>query len=114
MVPLAAGEIVLLPFPFTDLSQTKVRPAACLADAGRGDWVLCQVTSNPYGDPLAVRLADPDFAIGGLQVTSFARPGKLFTANEALIIRSVGKLNDAAFRRIRDAVVALLAPPKAP
>lgn len=55
MVAPAAGEVVLIPFPFSDLSQTKVRPAICLADAGRGGWILCQVTSNPYGDPAAER-----------------------------------------------------------
>lgn len=50
MVTPTVGEVVLVPFPFSDLSQAKVRPALCLADAGRGDWVLCQITSNPYGD----------------------------------------------------------------
>ena len=44
----------LVPFPFSDLSQSKVRPAVCLAAAGRGDWVLCQITSSAYGDPAAV------------------------------------------------------------
>ncbi len=43
----ATGEVVLVPFPFSDLSAAKVRPAVVLADVGRGDWVLCQVTSNP-------------------------------------------------------------------
>ena len=44
----AAGEVVVVPFPFSDLTQSKVRPALCLADAGRGDRVLCQITSQPY------------------------------------------------------------------
>jgi len=51
MVAPSAGGIVLVPFPFSDLSQAKLRPAVALAHAGRGDWILCQVTSNPYGDP---------------------------------------------------------------
>ena len=38
MVIPAAGEVVLVPFPFSDLSQSKLRPAVCLADAGRGGW----------------------------------------------------------------------------
>ena len=114
MVAPSAGEVVLVPFPFSDLSQSKLRPAVVLADAGRGDWVLCQITSKPYGDPAAVPLDAPDFASGGLLVASFARPGKLFAANAALIVRSVGRLNDAAFQRVLDAVVKLLRPPAGP
>ena len=54
----AAGAVVLVQFPFSDLSRTKLRPAVVLADAGRGDYVLCQVTSKPYGDSRAVKLED--------------------------------------------------------
>ena len=111
MVTPAAGKVVLVPFPFSDLSQSKVRPAACLADAGRGDWVLCQITSSPYGDPAAVPLEAPDFASGGLLVASFARPGKLFTAHAGLLVRSVGVLTAPAFARVLSAVVAVLQPP---
>ena len=46
----AKGAVVLVRFPFSDLSRTKLRPAVVLADAGRGDRVLCQITSKPYGD----------------------------------------------------------------
>lgn len=42
MGTFAAGAVVLVPFPFSDLSQAKVRPAVVLGDAGRGDLVLCQ------------------------------------------------------------------------
>jgi mRNA interferase MazF len=114
VVSPAAGEVVLVPFPFSDLSQSKVRPAVCLADAGRGDWVLCQITSSPYGDPAAVPLGGADFGSGGLLVASFARPGKLFTAHAALMVRSVGVLNPGAFSRVLSAVVALLQPPVGP
>ena len=114
MVAPSAGEVVLVPFPFSDLSQSKVRPAMCLADAGRGDWVLCQITSTPYGDPAAVPLAAPDFAAGGLLVASVARPGKLFTAHAGLLVRSVGLLTPAAFARVLSAVVAVLQPPAVP
>ena len=86
MVAPAAVAVVLVRFPFSDLSQTKLRPAILLAGAGRGDWILCQVTSNPYGDSRAIKLEDVSFASGSLRVTSHARPGKLFTANRDLIV----------------------------
>lgn len=108
MGAFAAGAVVLVPFPFSDLSQSKLRPAVLLADAGRGDLVLCQVTSNPYGDPLAVTLSAADFSSGSLQLTSYARPGKLFTASDRLIVRQVRTLTSSARTRIVDAVVQLL------
>jgi mRNA interferase MazF len=114
VVTPAAGEVVLVPFPFSDLPQTKLRPAICLADVGRGDWILCQITSNPYGDPASEPLDAPDFASGGLLVASHARPGKLFTANAALMVRSVGRLNDAALRRVVGAVIGLFGPTTGP
>ena len=108
MVTFATGAVVLVPFPFSDLSQSKLRPAVALADAGRGDWILCQVTSNPYGDPQAIALNDESFAVGSLRVASYARPGKLFTANRNLIVTQVGALTAEAFRRIVEAVTAIL------
>lgn len=108
MAALARGGVVLVAFPFSDLSQTKLRPAVILADAGRNDFVLCQVTSTSYGDPLAVMLAHTDFASGSLQRTSYARPGKLFTASDQLLKGTVGHLTPDALQRIVDATVRLL------
>jgi mRNA interferase MazF len=107
MVPFAK-DVVLVPFPFSDLSRTKLRPAVVLAGADRGDWILCQITSNPYGDSRAVRMTDDDFATGSLRAISFARPGKLFTANRDLIVAQPAILNAGIFERIIEAVIAIL------
>jgi mRNA interferase MazF len=95
-------------FPFSDLSRTKLRPAVILADVGRGDWILCQVTSKLYGDARAIALTGESFVTGSLQVTSYARPGKLFTANRDLMVDQVGTLKEEAFEQIIEAVVAVL------
>jgi mRNA interferase MazF len=108
MVTPSAASVVLVSFPFSDLSRTKLRPAVVLACAGLDDWVLCQVTSNAYADAHAVEISDPDFLSGGLQRTSYARPGKLFTANRSLIVAEVGKLKGHPFESIIEAVVKLL------
>lgn len=89
MVTPSAGSVVLVSFPFSDLSRAKRRPAVVLADAGKGDWVLCQVTSKRYADAQACELTDDSFAKGSLRVTSYARPGKLFTANRSLIAEEI-------------------------
>jgi mRNA interferase MazF len=108
MVTFSAGAVVLVRFPFSDLSQTKLRPAVVLADAGRGDWILCQVTSKPYGDTRAIRLEDTSFSAGSLRVLSYARPGKLFTANQDLIVSEVATLKSQSLKQVVDAVVDLL------
>jgi hypothetical protein len=48
MVKLAVGTVVLVPFPFADLSATKLRPALVVASSSQGDWICAQITSNPY------------------------------------------------------------------
>jgi mRNA interferase MazF len=108
MGSFAAGQVVVVDFPFSDLIASKLRPAIVLAKAGRGDWILCQVTSNSYGDDNAIQIADPDVLSGSLHQTSFARPGKLFTAHASLISRTIGNLADAKLAAIRDAVVQII------
>lgn len=105
-----AGSVVLVPFPFSDLTQSKLRPAVVLADAGRGDLVLCQITSNAYADPLAVELSPNDVAQGSLHRISYARPGKLFTASDSLIVQQVATLTGRARTRIIDSVVRMFRP----
>jgi len=104
----AAGAVVLVRFPFSDLSQAKLRPAAVLADAGRGDRILCQITSKPYGDGSAIELTDGSFASGSLRVISYARPAKLFTANDSLIAAAIGVLKPTVLAEIVDAVTGIL------
>ena len=108
MVTPAAGSVVLVPFPFSDLSESKRRPAVVLADAGRGDWILCQITSKPYADARAVELADTDFAHGSLRLVSYARPAKLFTAHESLFVSEAGMLSAGSLKRITDEVVSVI------
>ena len=105
-VPL--GAVVLVRFPFSDLSQSKLRPAVVLAHAGRGDHVLCQVTSKPYGDLGAIELGHAAFASGSLRVTSYARPEKLITASPDLVTSDLALLKPDTFTRVVDAIVDLL------
>ena len=110
MGSFAAGSVVLVRFPFSDLSQSKLRPAVVLADSGRGDWLLCQITSKPYSDLRAIEITDRDFRTGSLRVISYARPAKLFTAHHILISSEIGVLSDGSLRRITDAIINLLQP----
>lgn len=85
-----------------------MRPAVVLADTGRGDYLLCQVTSKPYADQRAIQVMENDFKEGSLKVVSYARPGKLFTANQELIFCRIGQLHDSVTKKIITAVIGLL------
>lgn len=104
---LAAGQVVVLPFPYSDLTGHKLRPVLLLASVEHGDWVICQITSNPFSDPLAIPLTQASFTSGGLQHTSYVRPSKLFTAHMSLIAAHAGTLKDDVLDAIRESVISV-------
>ena len=104
MGTFTAGSVVLIPFPFSDLSRTKLRPAVVLATLDKDDCILCQITSQPY-DTHAIELNQQDFAEGSLQRTRYARPGKLFTAHQSLLQSEAGKLTTSSLNALREKVV---------
>jgi mRNA interferase MazF len=69
---------------------------------------LCQITSNPYADPSAIKLNEDAFASGSLQRVSYARPNKLFTAHESLFSGIAGGLTAAAHQTVVEAVVSIV------
>jgi len=88
MEHIVKGSVVAIQFPFSDLKSTKLRPALVMAVLERDDLILAQITSKHYSDKYAVIAQSDDFSEGSLLVTSYIRPGKLFTAN-ASIVRSI-------------------------
>lgn len=104
----SAGSVVLVPFPFSDLTGAKLRPAVVLAATVRRDWILCPVTSNPYSDASAVPVLDGDFQRGGWRRASFARPGKLFTASNRLLVSEEGTLRPGKLASVVQAVISIL------
>lgn len=56
MARLVGGDVVVVPFPFTDLASVKVRPALVLVALTRGDVILCQITSQSGGHPESISI----------------------------------------------------------
>jgi len=109
MARFVSGEVIVVPFPFTDLSSAKVRPALVLASLSRGDVILCQITSQAAGHPEAIPVLAADFEPGGgLHRASFALPHRLVTANEVCVRRAVGRLKPAKLQEIRERVCATI------
>lgn len=94
---LSKGDVVLVEFPFTDLSQTKLRPAIVLAVSARFDEItLCFVSSQAVdtleSNEFALHPTDPEFAETGLRVASKIRVTRITTLNSLLIRRRLGRL----------------------
>jgi len=104
------GGVVVVPFPFSDLTQAKRRPALVLAELEGDDLILCQITSRAVSDGYAVALSDADFANGGLRLESNIRPNRLFTADNAIVLYRVGSVASAKLAEVVDRVVSILRP----
>jgi mRNA interferase MazF len=103
----AIGDVVLVPFPYSDLTGFKRRPALVVASADRGDVVMCQITSRAYADSSAIAIGDDSFTAGGLSRPSFVRAGKLFTGSASLVLKTLGTLDESTNHRIRESLRAM-------
>jgi mRNA interferase MazF len=108
MAIFAKGSIVIVPYPFSDLTGLKLRPALVLAQVSEGDYILCQITSKPYSSRIIVEIDPAMNPSSGLAHTSFARPEKLFTAHDSIIREQIGKLRTAQLFTIVAEVVKLI------
>jgi mRNA interferase MazF len=98
------GTIVIINFPFSDLSAVKKLPALVIADWGSDDVILAQITSIANKDVYAIELNSENFSSGSLMKTSFIRPNKLFTADKRMFLQIVGKLTD---KKIKEVMIRL-------
>ena len=85
------GEVVVIPFPQTDLKTGKRRPALVLVDLPGDDLILCQITSRTRLDESSVLLDVADFERGKLHQPSFIRPQRLFTVEQRVILYASGR-----------------------
>lgn len=87
---------MILPFPYADVSGTKIRPAVIVSSWPNRidfDYLLCLISSKSKEYALNVRIEAQDFVAGSLPLTSYIRPWYLFTAQESVIKRCAGKLS---------------------
>ncbi|MBM3415961.1 MAG: type II toxin-antitoxin system PemK/MazF family toxin [Bacteroidetes bacterium] len=108
MARFIKGDIVVVPFPFSDLSGTKRRSAFVLANLPGSDIILCQATSRFKKDKFAVEISQIDFASGGLPILSYVRPNRIFTADKSIIVRKAGTLKSLVSESIISRVVSII------
>ncbi len=107
MEGLVKGDVVVLPFPFSDLTKSKKRPALIVADLDGDDVILCQITSQARADRYSAIITNSDFNKGNLDLTSVVRPNRLFTADKSIILYKVGILNDSKIKEVEKEIVRI-------
>lgn len=100
MAGFVKGDVVIVPFPFSDLTQSKRRPALVIATLRGDDLILCQITSRLISDSYAIELENSDFRNGSLKQSSNIRPNRLFTADQQIIVSRAGQINSGKLQEV--------------
>lgn len=108
MEKFVKGDVVVVPFPFSDLTRAKRRPALAVAELESDDIILCQITSQQISDKYSIRLEDSDFENGTLKRTSNIRPNRLFTADRQIILYRAGHLKSGRTREVVERIIDIL------
>lgn len=110
-----AGQIVLVLFPFTNLSGAKLRPVLMLRQASVqfDDWLVCMVSSqlrqaDQQIDEMLLP-SDADFAATGLKMPSVLRLSRLAVLESSLLMGSLGKIDYERLQRIRQKLAVWIA-----
>ena len=102
------GDVVVVPFPFSDLTASKKRPALVVAALTGDDVILCQITSKAVSDSYAIPLSDTDFASGTLRQDSNIRPNRLFTADSNIVLYRAGALTAEKVKAVVAKIVEIM------
>jgi mRNA interferase MazF len=102
------GDVVVLPFPFSDLTTSKKRPAVVVASLTGDDVLVCQITSKTVSDHYSVPVTSADFATGKLHHDSNIRPNRLFTADSAIVLYRAGKLTANKMAEVTAKIVQIV------
>jgi len=101
------GDVVVLPFPYTDLSSSKKRPALVVANLRGENIILAQITTKLRSDEDIINLKNSDFASGSLKIDSFVMPSILFTAESSTIEYKAGKLKSDKIKEVEKKLIEI-------
>lgn len=102
MEKFVKGDVVVTPFPFSDLTSSVKRPALVVANLQGDDFILCQITSKQREDPYQISLNDKDFSKGKLNVACFIKPSIIFTIRNSIILYKAGTINKKKIKEVED------------
>ncbi len=101
------GDVVVTPFPFSDLTANKKRPALVIADLTGDDIIICLITSQNAKDNYAISLASNDLANGQLRQDSNIRPNRLFTIDAKIILYRIDTLKKEKTEKVMEKIIEI-------
>ena len=108
MAKFIRGDIVVIPFPFSDFSQSKRRPALIIATLEGDDAILCQITSKTIKDIYAISIDDSDFDAGNLKQPGNIRHNRLFTADSQIILYRAGHIRNDKMNQVVGKLIEII------
>lgn len=95
------GDIVLIPYPYTDLSGSKQRPAVIVSreSANKGNYIVAKITSVIRSDAFSFQISPSDID-RELKSKSEVRTNELFTVSESIIIKKFGSFKRPPLERL--------------
>jgi mRNA interferase MazF len=102
-------DIVLMPFPYSDLTNAKKRPALIISNEklNNTEDVICSlITSNPPDNGILIEAKD--FSSGKLPFKSWVKPQRIFTINQGIIIKKICSVDDKFHKKVINEINALL------
>ncbi len=99
------GDILIVPFPFSDLSTVRQRPVLVLSNLkynkSSEDLVTCGITSNIKDSNYSMLIDNKNLLEGSIPIKSRIKVDKLFTLHRNIVIKKIGRLNKETFDRIK-------------
>jgi mRNA interferase MazF len=102
------GDVVVIPFPYSDFSRIKRRPALILAVPRDDEVIVCQITGQKTRTEFTIPITDSDFIQGGLKQASFARANHIFMVESKIIKYCAGKLNPKTTLQVIETTIKIL------
>ena len=106
------GEIVIVPFPFSDLSSIKQRPVLVLSNDDYNnftdDVITCGITSNIKDSGHSVLITNEDLELGSIPIESRIKVDKLFTLEKSIIKKKIAKVKSHVMEQVKEKFLKLI------
>lgn len=99
------GDILIVPFPFSNLTGVRQRPVLVLSKSAYSkeceDVITCGITSNLKDSKYSILIDNSNLIEGNIPVKSRIKVDKLFTLEQSIVIKRMGRIDKRTFEKVR-------------